>query len=75
MNNSFRERFPNWEMVLTLSPRELAYEIALVMNTLPPNINWDANSLADGVASGYANTPEYRRIVMEGVEMCSSWDC
>lgn len=61
-------------MILSLSPGELAYEIALGMNekmgmARHANVNWDVNNLAEGIASGYANTPDNRRIVMEGIEM------
>jgi hypothetical protein len=72
MNNVFRAKFPAWEMGLALSPRELAYEIVLGMNEKmrqSAKINWDANGLAKGIASGYADTPEYRRVVMEGIEL------
>lgn len=77
MNNVFRAKFATWEMILALSPRELAYEIALGMSVKRAQaphakIRWEVNSLAYGIASGYANTPENRRIVMEGIALMFS---
>lgn len=73
MNNVFRGKFPSWSMILSLSPRELAYEIALGMNAKMAqggaNINWEANGLAQAIASAYADTKENRRIIMEGIQM------
>lgn len=72
MNNVFKSKFPTWDAVAALSPKELAYEIAIGMNQkmrMRAEINWDVNGLAEAIASAYADTPENRRIVMEGIHM------
>jgi len=73
MNNIFRSKFPEWNMILALSPRDLAYEIAMGMNQKMStgsgaNINWSVDGLAQQIASGYAGAKENRLVVMEGIE-------
>jgi hypothetical protein len=77
MNNVFRAKFATWDMILALSPRELAYEIALGMNAKLgqarlANIDFDVNELAGAIASAYADTPRNRRVIMEGIQLMFS---
>jgi hypothetical protein len=74
MNNAFKARFPDWTMVAALEPQELAYQIVMTMNEKlrqAPHVErlqLDKRMLSEAIASAYANTKEYRQILMEGIE-------
>lgn len=61
-------------MVAALAPEELAYQIVMTMNEKlhqAPHVErlqLNKCMMAEAIASAYANTNEYRQVVMEGIE-------